>query len=159
MSDDITRKHSRNEREGTDDQVISEDFETDEFENDCDDDTNALEEGLDAINELGADDFLEKEFDESQQADHDADLEDDLDTELDAEPNDDELEADAFADLLEDAGDAPDDDTLAGIVEDAKLRPKGKRGLSVEARRAIEELAEQRRIDRDVNYLDFDLDD
>lgn len=156
MSEDITRKHSRTEREQADDQNISAEFETDEFEND---ETNVLEDGLDAIDELGADDFLEQEYDESQQADHDADLEDDLEAELDAEPNDDELEADAFADLLEDGAESADDDTLANIVDDAKLNPTGKRGLSAAARRAIEERAEQRRIDRDLNYLDFDLDD
>ena len=151
MSGDITHRRSAAEMVSRDDQI------------ELDDELDAsLEDGLDEIDELGADDFLPDEFDENQTEDQ-AELEDEQDADLDAEPQDceldDELEADALADLLEDAGHESEEDSLASIVDDAKMSSGGKRGLSLQARRAIEERAEQRRMERDLNYLDFDLDD
>jgi len=158
MSGDITHKRSAAEMDLRDDHSDQIELE-DELEDELD---AGLEDDLDEIDQLGADDFLPDDFDENQSEDQ-AELDDEHDAEHDAEPEDcdldGELEADALADLLEDAGDAPEDDSLASIVDDAKMSSGGKRGLSVQARRAIEERAEQRRIERDLNYLDFDLDD
>ncbi len=90
----------------------------------------------------------------------------------DAEPDDSELaddiefdELDAFMD--DDAG-GPDELSelvaLEGLVEGDDLEDELKAPLTASqqalaARRAIEERAEARRIDRDLNYLDFELDD
>lgn len=173
MSGDITQNRTDAQLEQPDDHADASateidpqrfDYASDEQTNEIDDD---LEDGLVAIDELGADDFLQDEFDtdrQDDQAELDDRLDEDLDAQLDAEPDDSDLaggldsdlEVDALADLLEDAG---DDDGLDSIVNDAKLSSSKKRGLSVEARRAIEERAEMRRMERDLNYLDFDLED
>ena len=104
-------------------------------------------------------------------AELDAELDTDLDAE-DAEPDDSELddniefdELDAF---MDDDADGPDELSelvaLEGLVEDDDLEGELKVPLTASqqalaARRAIEERAEARRIERDLNYLDFELDD
>jgi len=83
-------------------------------------------------------------------------LEDELDTDVeDLEPDDSELDENMEFDELVD---------LEGLVEDDDLEEELKVPLTASqqalaARRAIEERAEARRIDRDLNYLDFELDD
>ena len=174
MSGDITRHQTDAELEQHEEHTSVTRCETDSQEADyCVSDLHAdeledgdLEDGLDAIDGLGGEDYLADELEAEQQTDEtdldedlDEDLDDELDTQLDAEPDDSELEVDILADLLEEASDVVDDDPLASIVDDAKLRPGKRGGSSLEARRAIEERAEMRRMERDLNYLDFDLDD
>ena len=86
--------------------------------------------------------------------------------------DDSEFEDDIQLDNLDDfMSDDPDDvDELIALDESEELvdpelgddfedTPKSASAQAAQARKAIEERAERRRIDRDLNYLDFELDD
>ena len=116
----------------------------------------------------------DSEFDDADlDAELDAELEAELEAEAeDAEPDDSELDDDIEFDeldaFMDDDADGPDELSelvaLEGLIENDDLEGELKVPLTASqqalaARRAIEERAEARRIDRDLNYLDFELDD
>jgi len=127
---------------------------------------DALEDELEDEEEMTIVDPL---IDKASREADDPDLEDDLDeSEFDDDVQFDQLE-EFMANPSEDPDDADDlmdlgeDPTLAGEidpdVEAERKIPKTASQQALEARRAIEERAEARRMERDLNYLDFELDD
>lgn len=117
------------------------------------------------------------DFDDSDEEDDDVEALNDMDSEADSDvavdlTDDVEDEVDEFADDIEDDDFDDDmqfdqlDEFLADDAEaaDDTLEKELKVPLTasqqaLEARRAIEERAEARRMERDLNYLDFELDD
>lgn len=96
------------------------------------------------------DDLDDSEFDDDSQFDE-------LDEFLSDDPDDvDELVA---LDDDPDMGDVVMDADLEGVLDSVLKEPLTASQQALQARRAIEARAEARRIDRDLNYLDFELDD
>jgi len=102
----------------------------------------------------------------SREAD-DSDLDDDLDdSEFDDDVQLDELDEFMAEDpekaddllMLDDAS-MGDDDLEPLLDKELEKAPLTASQQALEARRAIEERAERRRMERDLNYLDFELDD
>ena len=93
------------------------------------------------------DDLEDSEFDDDLQLDQ-----------LDEFMSEDPEKADDLLVLDDDAGMA-DDDLEPLLDKELDKAPLTASQQALEARRAIEERAERRRMDRDLNYLDFELDD
>ena len=110
------------------------------------------------------DPFIDKASQEADDSAVDNDLEDSefedvmqLDR-LDEFMSDDPEKADELLVLDDDAG-MGDDDLEPLLSKELDKAPLTACQQALEARRAIEERAERRRMDRDLNYLDFELDD
>ena len=110
------------------------------------------------------DPLIDKAAAESDDSDQDEDL---ADSEFDDDVQFDEFLSDDPEDV-DDLVALDDDPDLGDVVMDADLDgdlvselkvPLTKSQQALEARRAIEARAEARRIERDLNYLDFELDD
>ncbi len=114
-----------------------------------------------------------EDYNDNQEVDNEEPEADDsvTDDDLDDSEFDDDASLDQLDALI---ADEPPEDDLASLSDDQgadiatemvekldKLEQPGKSksAQALEARRAIEACAEQRRIDRDLNYLDFELDD
>ncbi len=144
--------------------AFGERWDDDEFDDDLLDDDELLDDELTDAEEMTIVDPL---IDKAGQEDDDPDLEDDLDDsefdddiqldELDEFMADDPEKADDLL-VLDDAG-MGDDDLDPLLDKELEKAPLTASQQALEARRAIEERAERRRIDRDLNYLDFELDD
>lgn len=93
------------------------------------------------------DDLDESEFDDDMPLDQ-----------LDEFMSEDPEKADDLL-VLDDASMGGDDDLEPLLDEEFEKVPLTASQQALEARRAIEERAERRRMDRDLNYLDFELDD
>jgi len=95
------------------------------------------------------------------------DAEDEIDAELDDSEFDENMEFDELDAFMDDDADGADELAeldIEGLVDGEDLEEELKVPLTASqqalaARRAIEERAEARRIERDLNYLDFELDD
>ena len=89
----------------------------------------------------------------------DSEFEDDLQLDqLDVFMSEDPDKADELLVLDDDAG-MGDDDLEPLLSKELEKAPLTASQQALEARRAIEERAESRRMERDLNYLDFELDD
>jgi len=145
--------------------AYNESWDDDQFDEDLLDDDELLadDELTDEEEMTIVDPLIDKA---AQQAD-DLDLEDDLDDsefdddiqldELDEFMADDPEKADDLL-VLDDAG-MGDDDLDPLLDKELQEAPLTASQQALEARRAIEERAERRRMERDLNYLDFELDD
>ncbi|MEM7218825.1 MAG: hypothetical protein AAF515_10700 [Pseudomonadota bacterium] len=114
---------------------------------DADDDYDEAEAGHVDNAETAQDDAAAEELEDG--FDDDATFEDGLDDFMSEDPEEEDLVGLDDVDTLDDSE----------LDEELGLEPKRGGKLSAAARRAIEERAEQRRMDRDLNYLDFELDD
>ena len=110
----------------------------------------ALTDDLDDLDDL---DSLEKDVDDSE---FDDDIQFD---QLDEFMADDADDVDELVDLDSDLDDGLDELDELGELKDELDVPLTASQQALAARRAIEERAEARRMERDLNYLDFELDD
>ncbi len=103
--------------------------------------------GREADDSAVEDDLDDSEFDDDLQLDQ-----------LDVFMSEDPEKADELLALDDDAG-MGDDDLEPLLSKELDKAPLTASQQALEARRAIEERAESRRMERDLNYLDFELDD
>ncbi len=132
-----------NDSDQTEDLVDNEELEADDSASD-----NNLDDSESDDSEFEDSEIEDSEFDDAPLDQLDALITDES-AEDDLEPLGDDLGADIAAEMVE---------KLEKLERPGKSKP-AQAAKSSEARRAIEARAEQRRIDRDLNYLDFELDD